>query len=107
MGTMAYLLLVPAAVLEVCGDYLIRVGLPSGWGRMGSGAVLLALYGFAVNLLWRGEFGKLLGLYVAVFLMVSQVWGWVAGERITTQQLVGAGLVVVGGVVIQLSPTAN
>ena len=84
MGATAYGFLFLAAVLEVGGDYLMRTGLPWARGRMVSGALLLALYGFAVNLLWRGEFSRLLGLYVAVFLVVSQVWGRVAeGESIS------------------------
>jgi hypothetical protein len=39
-----HLLLVPAAVLEVWGDYVIRSGLPSKWDRMALRALLLALY---------------------------------------------------------------
>jgi hypothetical protein len=37
--------------------------------------LLLAAYGFAVNIFWHGDFSKLLGLYVVVFFVVSQVWG--------------------------------
>lgn len=109
MGAMPYMLLIPAAVLEVWGDYLIRVGLPAGWaglGRMILGAVMLAAYGFVVNVLWRGRFGELLGLYVAIFLVVSQVWAWSAGEPIPATQKLGAILVVLGGLLIQLSPAA-
>ena len=108
MGATAYGFLFLAAVLEVGGDYLMRTGLPWARGRMVSGALLLALYGFAVNLLWRGEFSRLLGLFVAVFLVVSQVWGRVAeGESITAPKMVGAVLVVLGGLVIQFWPAAG
>ena len=62
-----------AAVLEVGGDYFIRKGLPKDWVRMLLGVALLVLYGFAVNLWWRGDFSKLLGLYVVMFFVVSQV----------------------------------
>jgi small multidrug resistance family-3 protein len=96
--------LASAAALEVCGDYLIRKGLPSlDWTRMLAGAVLLALYGFAVNLWWHGDFSKLLGLYVVLFFVASQVWGVVLeGERLDAARLVGGGLIVAGGLVIQL-----
>ena len=108
MDATAYGFLLLAAVLEVGGDYLIRIGLPSAWGRMVSGALLLAAYGFAVNLFWRGEFSKLLGLYVCVFLVVSQIWGRaVEGEPITIPKLFGALLVVTGGLVIQFWPAAR
>jgi drug/metabolite transporter superfamily protein YnfA len=101
--TMTLAALIAAAALEVGGDYLIRIGLPHGWGRMLAGALLLALYGFAVNLFWRGDFSRLLGLYVVVFFVVSQVWGVVAErEGINVPRLLGGALIVTGGLVIQL-----
>jgi drug/metabolite transporter superfamily protein YnfA len=39
------------------------------------GALLLPLYGFAVNLFWRGDFSRLLGAYAVIFFAVSQLWG--------------------------------
>jgi len=60
-------LIIAAALEEVGGDYLIRVGLPRAeWSRMLPGALALSLYGFAVNLFWRGDFSRLLGLYVVL-----------------------------------------
>ena len=99
---MTSLALVAAAVLEVGGDYLIRIGLPRGFGRMLSGALLLAAYGFAVNVFWRGDFSKLLGLYVVVFFVVSQLWGvLIESERLDAPRLAGGALIVAGGLVIQ------
>ena len=95
--------LIAAATLEVWGDYLIRKGLPDAWGRMALGGLMLAAYGFAVNLRWRGDFSKLLGLYVVLFFVVSQLWGRLAeAERIfDPPRLVGGALIIAGGIVIQ------
>jgi small multidrug resistance family-3 protein len=101
---MTLLALAGAAFLEVAGDYLIRKGLaPADWRHMALGALLLVLYGFAVNLWWREDFSKLLGLYVAVFFLASQVWGIaLEGERPDAARVVGGVLIVAGGAVIQL-----
>ena len=100
---MTLLFLAVAAFLEVAGDYVIRIGLsPRRWGMVALGGALLALYGIAVNVYWRGEFGKLLGLYVVVFFVASQLWGVaVDGERIDAARVVGGALIVAGGCVIQ------
>jgi len=99
---MAFLALVAAAALEVGGDYLIRKGLSHGWWLMGAGALLLALYGVAVNFWWHGDFGKLLGLYVVLFFAVSQVWGVVfEHETLDAPRIVGGALIIAGGAVIQ------
>jgi drug/metabolite transporter superfamily protein YnfA len=99
---MAFVGIVAAALLEVAGDYFIRKGLPSELGRMAIGALLLAAYGFAVNIFWHGDFSKLLGLYVVVFFAVSQVWGMsLESEHLDAPRVVGGALIVLGGLVIQ------
>src|SRR5258705_3335000 len=100
---MTLLFLVLAALLEVASDYVIRKGLaPLSVLTMLAGGALLALYGVAVNVHWRGEFGKLLGLYVVVFFLASQAWGVaVDAERIDAARAVGGALIVAGGGVIQ------
>ena len=69
---MTILLLALAAVLEVSGDFLMRVGLGGRrWGFL-AGALVLAGYGLLVNQpAW--EFGRTLGLYIAIFFIVSQL----------------------------------
>jgi small multidrug resistance family-3 protein len=100
---MAWLALIVAAALEVAGDYLVRKGLPANIGLLALGGALLVAYGLAVNLWWRGDFSKLLGLYVAVFFVVSQVWGvCLEHERLDAPRLVGGALIVGGGLIIQL-----
>ena len=100
---MTLLFLALAALLEVAGDYLIRIGLsPRRLPTILGGSALLALYGVAVNVHWRGEFGKLLGLYVVVFFLASQACGVaIDGERIGAARVVGGTLIVTGGLVIQ------
>src|SRR2546428_8681366 len=98
------LMLVVAACLEVGGLAAIRRGLVGSvtpWLALG-GAALLA-YGFTVNVTRTIDFGRLMGVYIAVFFLVSQAIsvGFFA-ERPALPLLVGGGLIVAGGIVIQL-----
>src|SRR6185369_8219974 len=68
--TLGFLIL--AAALEIGGDAAIRYGLlRSTSAPLVLGVVLLAAYGFAVNVNRTIDFGRLLGLYIAVFFVVS------------------------------------
>ncbi len=76
--TIIYLTL--AAVLEVSGDFLMRMGLGGRrWGFV-AGTLVLAGYGLLVNQPTWG-FGRTLGLYIAVFFIVSQLVAFLAGEE--------------------------
>ena len=96
----AYLLM--AALLEVSGDFLMRLGLTSHRWALVAGAAALAAYGVLVNQpAWA--FGRTLGLYIAVFFVASQLVAFlVAGERPSTSLWLGGGLIVAGGLVIHL-----
>ena len=96
--TIVYLAL--AATLEVSGDFLMRVGLGGRrWGLV-AGACALTAYGLLVNQPGIG-FGRTLGLYIAVFFVVSQVVAFCAqGERPAPALLIGGALIVAGGLVI-------
>jgi small multidrug resistance family-3 protein len=98
------LFLVVAALLEVGGDAAIRHGLtfPSRtWLIAGVG--LLGAYGYVVNANRTVRFGTLMGAYIAVFFLVSQVLGAaVFGERPSATLLLGGALIVAGGLVVQL-----
>jgi small multidrug resistance family-3 protein len=63
-------------------------------------AAVLFAYGWLVNRPpW--SFGTLLGIYVVLFFVVSQVIAWAAfGERPTVAVWIGGGLVVTGGIVM-------
>jgi small multidrug resistance family-3 protein len=98
------LLLVMAAGLEVGGDAAIRHGLArASWPWMALGVSSLGFYGFLVNAGPTADFGRLMGVYIAVFFVVSQLINAAAfGGRPSSSLLVGGVLIAVGGVVIQL-----
>jgi small multidrug resistance family-3 protein len=94
-----------AALLEVGGDALVRAGLhsaamPARLGLLAVGGVVLLAYGVTVNLPpW--DFGRLLGVYVALFFVLAQVVAWLAfGTRPTVPILVGGALILAGGLTI-------
>ncbi len=98
---LAALLLPLAALLEAGGDAVIRRGLH---GRslvlLACGAAILFAYGVVVNTApW--DFGRLLGVYVAIFFVLAQVLdALVFGARPSVSILVGGALVVAGGLVV-------
>ena len=98
--------LVAAAALEIAGDAAMRHGLlrlAPYWLVLG--ALTLATYGLVVNTNRLIDFGRLMGLYIAVFFVVSQVLSFAFfGERPSPSVLLGGALIVAGGVVIQLGP---
>lgn len=106
---MAFVALVAAAVLEIGGDGAIRVGLiRSSAPWLLFGATLLVNYGFVVNASRSIDFGKLMGLYIAVFFIVSQVVSMVVfNERPSLRLLFGGALIVLGGLIIQVEPIAK
>ena len=99
------LMLMVAACLEVGGDAVIRLGLRgSRPALVVFGMVLPALYGVAVNQV-RWDFGRLLGVYVAVFAAVSVLAGrLVFGEHAPLSTWLGLALILTGGAVLQFGP---
>jgi drug/metabolite transporter superfamily protein YnfA len=95
-------LLVLAAVLEMAGDAAIRQGLVrSGWGWLALGGAMLVAYGFAVNVNRAIHFGRLMGLYIAVLFVVSQLLSFMFfDEKPPASLTLGGVLIVVGGLVI-------
>ncbi|MBI2299554.1 MAG: hypothetical protein HYU66_11545 [Armatimonadetes bacterium] len=102
MSALAWLVFVLAAALEVGGDALIRRGLrDSGLAMVVAGLVVLGGYGLVVNSV-RWDFSRLLGVYVAVFALVSVLCGrFVFREQVATTTWLGLAIIVVGGLVIQ------
>jgi small multidrug resistance family-3 protein len=96
--------LIIAAALEVGGDAAIRRGLvQSGWPHVALGALMLVAYGLIVNLNRSIDFGRLMGLYIAMFFLVSQVVSVALfAERLSLSLIVGGALVVAGALVIQM-----
>ncbi|MGO9452928.1 MAG: hypothetical protein ACLQDV_18105 [Candidatus Binataceae bacterium] len=95
-------ILIVASVLEVGGDALIRIGLQGPIYSMAAGAVTLFAYGVLVNKSGV-DFNRLMGIYIAVFFLVSQVISFVLFKQIPDDRiLLGGGFIVAGGMVILL-----
>lgn len=101
----AFVVLAVAASLEVLGDSFFQTGLYRSSGSQRAmwfvvGVAVLGMYGLFVNLP-QWDFGKLLGVYVALFFVVAQVVAKVRFQQSpTTPILVGGSLIVAGGLVI-------
>ena len=96
--------LVLAATLEIAGVAAMRSGLVrSAAAPLVLGGMALVAYGFAVNSNRLTDFGRLMGTYIVVFFLLSQLVGVVFfGERPAPTLLLGGALILLGGVVIQL-----
>ncbi|MBJ6725110.1 hypothetical protein [Geomesophilobacter sediminis] len=102
MTAFAWIVFIAAAALEVGGDAVIRKGLRGSllWLIVG-GFLMLGCYGVVVNTV-KWDFSKLLGVYVAVFAVVSILAGrFVFQETVPVSTWVGLGIIVAGGAVIQ------
>ncbi len=106
--SLALLILFAAAVLEAGGDAIVRTGLHSSqlasrlmWFAFG--AVVLFAYGWVVNAPpW--DFGKLLGIYVVFFFVVSQLINFFFFHQKPSLTIILGGLLIVsGGLVIGLA----
>lgn len=102
MALSAWLIFVAAAMLEVGGDAVIRKGLRgSGVVFILAGFAMLGCYGLVVNSV-RWDFSRLLGVYVAVFALVSVLCGrLVFREDVPVSTWLGLILILAGGLVIQ------
>jgi len=103
MTALAWIIFIAAAVLEVGGDAVIRKGLHGSlvWFIV-TGFLMLGCYGVVVNTV-KWDFSRLLGVYVAVFAVVSILAGrFVFKETIPASTWLGLAIIVVGGAVIQM-----
>ena len=96
-GTLGALaVLIAAAILEVCGDAVIRKGMRGGGLLLVAlGFLVLGSYGVLINRL-DIDFSRLLGAYVGIFAIVSVLVGRLAFR----DQIPGAtwaGLVIILG----------
>ena len=97
-----FAVLVLAAVLEVGGDALIRIGLSGRAASMAAGALTLIAYGILVNQSGL-NFNRLMGVYIAVFFVVSQVISFIFFRQIPDDRiLLGGGFIIAGGLLITL-----
>lgn len=121
------LLLILAALLEAGGDYIVGYGMGLKYWLyryliIASGGVVLLVYGYTVNSApW--DFSGLLGTYVVIFFICTQVIGFLSTKKPTagidffyTWQLpsglkfTGSLLIIIGGFIFAigqyLTPTS-
>lgn len=92
--------LIAAAVLECGGDALVRAGLSGRAWMLFAGAASLFVYGVVVNKA-GADFGRLMGAYIAVFFLVSQVISIACFRQFPIPRTIVAGsLIVAGGVLM-------
>jgi drug/metabolite transporter (DMT)-like permease len=96
------IVLVVSAFLEVGGDAIIRKGLRGSSALMIiTGAFLVGSYGIVVNTV-KWDFSKLFGVYVAMFALISVLFGrYLFKEHIPFSTWLGLGIIIIGGLVIQ------
>ena len=102
MTLLAWIVFIAAAILEVGGDAVIRRGLRGGilWFIV-FGFAMLGCYGVVVNTV-KWDFSRLLGVYVAVFAVISVLAGrFVFKETVPLSTWIGLVIIVAGGAVIQ------
>ena len=90
-----------ATTFEVSGDAVIRTAIYKNTGliRIGllfSGAALLFVYGFSLNLA-PVEFGQIAGLYIATLFIVWQLINFVAFRAVPTLPVFAGGLLIIAG----------
>lgn len=97
-----WLIFIVAATVEVLGDALIRKGLVDrALGFVVTGFIALGCYGVVVNLV-KWDFSRLLGVYVAVFAVISILVGrFIFKESISPSTWIGLACIVIGGLIIQ------
>lgn len=102
MNYLAWLIFICAAVLEVGGDAVVRKGLRgSSLSFILIGFTMLGSYGIVVNTV-KWDFSKLLGVYVAIFAIVSILFGrFVFAENIPKTTWLGLIVIVCGAMIIQ------
>ena len=104
MTYLAWIIFIGAALLEVGGDAVARKGLRgSGLIIILIGFAMLGCYGVVVNMV-KWDFSKLLGVYVAIFAIISILFGrFVFKETIPAATWIGLMVIIGGGMIIQFS----
>jgi drug/metabolite transporter superfamily protein YnfA len=102
MQFIAWIAFALAAIFEVGGDAVIRMGIKNNnVVVMIFGALSLAGYGLIVNTL-QWDFSIILGVYVAVFALAGVLFGrFVFRESIPFTTWLGLGVIIVGALIIQ------
>ena len=97
-----YAILLLAALLEVGGLAVIRLGLarrPSGFLLIALGIAILGAYGLFVNTA-PVDFSTTLGLYIAFFAVVAVLAGWIVDRGIRLPTVIGIAIIAAGAAII-------
>jgi small multidrug resistance family-3 protein len=93
-------ILIVAAALEVGGDALVRMGLDGQRYWIAAGAITLLIYAVLINKSGL-DFNRMMGVYIAIFFLVSQAISFLAFKQIPDDRLlIGGGFIVTGGLLI-------
>lgn len=101
-------LFVLAGLCEIGGGYLIWLAIREHrhWMYGLVGAMLLIGYGL-IPTLQPAHFGRVYAAYGGMFILLSLLWGWgIDGVRPDRCDLVGAGVCLVGMLIIMYAPRA-
>jgi drug/metabolite transporter superfamily protein YnfA len=102
MTFLVWVILIGGAILEVGGDAIVRKGLRgSSVAIITLGCVMLGTYGLVVNTItW--DFSKLFAVYIAVFALVSLLFGrFVFRESVPATTWIGIAVIISGALIIQ------
>ncbi|SHI35469.1 YnfA family protein [Wenxinia saemankumensis] len=98
-----------AALAEIAGCFAIWHwwrGASSLW--LGPGLVALALFGWLLAQVGAGFAGRAFAAYGGIYIVASLLWMWGAeGQRPDLWDLGGAGLCLIGTVLILAAPRAG
>jgi small multidrug resistance family-3 protein len=102
MKYLVWLIFIGAAFLEVGGDAIVRKGLRgNNLAIIVIGCIMLGSYGIVVNTV-KWDFSKLLGVYVAIFALISVLFGrFVFRENIPNATWLGLIIIICGALIIQ------
>jgi len=102
MTYLAWIVFIAAAILEVGGDAVVRKGLRGSRPMaIALGCIMLGSYGIVVNVV-KWDFSKMLGVYVAVFAVISILFGSLLFEElIPNSTWLGLIVIVLGALIIQ------
>jgi hypothetical protein len=99
--------LIAATSLEATGDALVRLGINQNQWLVRcllfvAGAILLFGYGLSVNLA-PIEFGRVVGLYIAMLFIMWQTVNWIVFQVLpVTPVVVGGFFIILGGAIVTL-----
>jgi len=101
MDARIFLFLIIATSLETFGDAIVRIGLgQAAWLPRSAlflgGGILLFGYGLSLNLA-PIEFGRVVGLYIAILFIVWQIVNVIMFRTLPDMPILTGGALIVGG----------